>query len=265
MAGQSAPRRSLAGIDSHATPLVLRLRRVYEGLMKVFGIGLNKTGTKTLGACLRRLGFRHMSYRADLLGLWRRRDLEPIFEEIDRFDSFEDWPYPVMYVELFERYGREAKFILTRRSSPQAWLDSIKRHSLRTNPSRHARLIIYQFEYPFGVEHFYLSTYAGEQAAIRKFFSERNALDQLCELCWEDGDGWPELCSFLGAEAPDEPLPHENDGRAPIDPTVFAANVEGVRRQYRLLNPDWDDETISRKVAEAIAGYSDLQHDPLFA
>ncbi len=30
--------------------------------MKVFGIGLNKTGTTTLGLCLQHWGFRHKSY-----------------------------------------------------------------------------------------------------------------------------------------------------------------------------------------------------------
>ena len=36
--------------------------------------------------------------------------LEEIFAEIDRHESFEDWPCPLMYKELLFRYGPDAKF-----------------------------------------------------------------------------------------------------------------------------------------------------------
>src|SRR5579859_2611094 len=101
---------------------------------KIFGIGLNKTGTTTLGACLTRLGYRHGSCRRDLLIAYREGRLDEIFAETDRLDSFEDWPYPLIYRELFFRYGEGAKFILTRRATPRIWLRSLMRHALRTNP-----------------------------------------------------------------------------------------------------------------------------------
>ena len=71
---------------------------------KVFGIGLNKTGTTTLASCLIELGYRHMSVRRDLLVGWFNGNLEPLFQVCDEYDSFEDWPYPLAYKELFYRY-----------------------------------------------------------------------------------------------------------------------------------------------------------------
>jgi len=42
--------------------------------MKIFGIGLNKTGTKTLGRCFEALGRNSLSFRADLLSQFRVGD-----------------------------------------------------------------------------------------------------------------------------------------------------------------------------------------------
>jgi hypothetical protein len=69
-------------------------------MRKVFGVGLNKTGTTTLGVCLRSLGFRHVSCRRDLLESFRNRNLERVFAVADAHDSFADWPWPLMYGEL---------------------------------------------------------------------------------------------------------------------------------------------------------------------
>ena len=37
--------------------------------------------------------------------------------------------------------------------------------------------------------------------------------DDLLEVCWENGDGWNELATFLGCELPTSPFPHANDSR----------------------------------------------------
>ena len=94
------------------------------GKTKVIGIGLNKTGTTTLGVCMRRLGYRHLSCRRDLLKLYRTGQVDKVMAYMDGFDSFEDWPYPLMYRELWERYGDSARYILTTRASTGVWLRS---------------------------------------------------------------------------------------------------------------------------------------------
>ena len=218
--------------------------------LKVFGIGLNKTGTKTLGQCCTRLGFRTIGYRADFLVRLKRRDFAPIFDEIDEYDAFEDWPYPLMYQELFERYGDRAKFVLTTRKSASVWLDSLKRHSLRTNVHRHARLLTYGYAYPFGAEEHFINLYERHVSQVREFFAGHGG--SLCELCWETGSGWSELCAFLGVDPPDEAFPHANEGGSPRRATLVA-NVARVYQQLILLNPHLNDEELTELLERALA------------
>ena len=69
-------------------------------MAKIFGIGLNKTGTTTLGSCLKQLGYRHSSFSLELLEASQRGDWSPIQRQIDAHDSFEDWPYPLLFERL---------------------------------------------------------------------------------------------------------------------------------------------------------------------
>lgn len=77
-------------------------------MSKIFGIGWAKTGTTTLGECLRLLEYRHTSHRFDLVRHLPSRNLEPIFDVVDEFDSFEDWPWILLYRELDERLSRQS-------------------------------------------------------------------------------------------------------------------------------------------------------------
>jgi Sulfotransferase domain len=194
---------------------------------KVFGLGLNKTGTTTLGRCLKRLGFDHLSCRRDLLIAYRENRIADVFFVVDKYESFEDWPYPLMYRELFDRYGSDAKFILTTRSSSSAWLDSLKHHSLGTHPDNHCRLLAYGYNYPHGYENEHVEFYNAHNRAVREFFRNRNASSQLVELCWESGQGWRELCEFLGLEPPADDFPHAN-------------------KRSEVSNREWREENVRR-------------------
>ena len=70
--------------------------------MKVFGIGLNKTGTKTLGVCLNQLGYKHKSVDKHAFEIYKQGDLNSLFEIIDEYNSFEDWPWPPIYKEAYK-------------------------------------------------------------------------------------------------------------------------------------------------------------------
>ncbi|MEL6669173.1 MAG: sulfotransferase, partial [Bacteroidota bacterium] len=49
--------------------------------MKVFGIGLIKTGTTSLGKALEILGFNpHISYDEELMNCWMSSDFNPIYK-----------------------------------------------------------------------------------------------------------------------------------------------------------------------------------------
>ena len=244
-----------AGIPTRFTRKVHRLWRRTVGSpighRKVFGIGLNKTGTTTLGTCLSQLGLQHMSCRHDLLIKLREGRFDEIFSVIDLYDSFEDWPYPLMYREIFERYGDSALFVLTTRRDARTWLNSLKAHSLLTNPVHHSRLLAYGYNYPHEDEVHHLDFYEQHNAEVREFFAARGASDRLLEVCWEHGDGWAELCAFLGLKTPDAPFPHANARRDP-DPAIREANLNNITRILREgTSTDVDDRPAATANATA--------------
>jgi hypothetical protein len=174
--------------------------------MKVFGIGLNKTGTTTLGLCLKHFGYRHTSSDVTLARHVGRGELEPVFAHADRYDSFEDWPWPLIYRELDTRYPG-SKFVLTTRRDAETWLKSLKNHALLTGPTEF-REIAYGYPMPHGREAEHIERYERHNREVREYFAGRP--EDLLELCWETGSGWKELCGFLGQEVPDLPVPHSN-------------------------------------------------------
>jgi hypothetical protein len=193
-----------------------------ERTVKIFGIGLNKTGTTTLSGCLQTLGYSHMSLRIDLLKALKAGHAEQVLKEIDHYDSFEDWPYPLMYRELDEKYGSDAKFILTVRKSPEIWLRSLERHSMHTPPRAHCRKLIYGYNYPQYSRRQHLEYYNRHNREVEDYFARKPG--RLLVICWENGDGWTQLCEFLG-----EPL-----RKGPV--AEFNVSSARARSGYELCN-----------------------------
>jgi hypothetical protein len=61
---------------------------------------------------------------------------------------------------------------------------------------------------PAGNKARYLETLRQHEAAVRAHFADRP--DDLLVMNLEAGDGWRELCAFLGAPVPAEPFPTRN-------------------------------------------------------
>jgi len=177
---------------------------------KVFGIGLNKTGTTTLGQCGKILGLRCTSCDKTLLeNFVVRNDFSRIIQKVDNYDLFEDWPWPLIYKQLDEMCPG-SKFILTIRSSEEKWLESLKKHSMRTHPTKHCRKLAYGFDFPHKHEKEHIEFYRRHNDSVRSYFDNRT--NDFLEICWENGDGFEKLCNFLGYGVPDVPLPHANKG-----------------------------------------------------
>jgi len=201
---------------------------------KVFGIGLNKTGTTTLGECLTTLGYRHQSYSSAALDAFVHGRVDQVVEMTRNFDSCEDWPWPLAWRELYAHYGDDARFILTTRASPQIWVESLKKHALNTHPTRAMRPLIFGHYYPHGYEAEHIAAYERHNDAVRDFFA-REAPHALLELCWENGDRWDRLCSFLGHDVPDRPFPHIRPRATGVDPAIRAQNQAQIDRQLAEL------------------------------
>lgn len=178
---------------------------------KIFGIGLNKTGTTSLKQAFEQLGYRHLSRKPRLFKLWKRQQYDEIFDFIDDFETFEDWPWPLMVPQLATRFP-DAKFVLTRRKSATIWVESLKRQSEQTNPDNNPRRAIYGHDYPHGHEADHIAFYEKHMMEVRSFFAD--APERLLDVCWDDGEGWPELCNFLECPKPWGGFPHANKSSA---------------------------------------------------
>jgi len=174
--------------------------------MKIIGVGLNKTGTKSLGSGLRKLGFRHLGWSPEPFNIYREQGFPGLLKILDLYDSFEDWPWPLVYRDI-DRTIPGCKYILTRRKSAKTWYQSLCKHANRTGPTD-IREYVYGFDMPDGHPQEHMQYYEKHNASVRDYFRERP--EDLIEVCWEEGDGWREIAGFLGVKAPDIPFPHEN-------------------------------------------------------
>lgn len=178
--------------------------------MKIVGIGLNKTGTKSLGYCIQQWGFRHVSLCEEAFELWRSGDVPKLLTLVGHYDSFEDWPWPLVYKSIDKRFSG-SKFILTKRKDPETWFESLCAHADRTGPTIY-RKYIYGYEMPHGHKNHHIKIYLDHLSSCREYFKKRP--NDFLEVCWEEGDGWSQLSSFLQLECPPIPFPHENKNPA---------------------------------------------------
>ncbi|MDJ0953310.1 MAG: sulfotransferase [Acidimicrobiia bacterium] len=174
---------------------------------KVFGIGFHKTGTTTLASALRLLGY-------DIAGPFGVHDadiaetaLPRALETAATCDGAQDNPWPILYADLDAAFPG-SKFVLTVRD-PDRWLRSVVNHfGGKTTPMREW---IYGRGDPVGNEDLYRERYESHNDAVRTHFASRP--DDLLVLSIADGEGWDELCGFLGVPVPDVPFPHANAQR----------------------------------------------------
>lgn len=174
--------------------------------MKVFCVGLGKTGTSTFAECMSRLGFLHRTGPGPYgLLQWRAGNSDALLDLAERYDSLDDYPWPFLYRELAERFP-DARFVLTVRRDTDTWLRSLCRHYDRAGSSLETRLA-YGHASPYQDPEAHRRMYEEHNRAVEEYFQ---GSDRLCVLSWDRGDGWPELCGFLGLPTPATSLPHRN-------------------------------------------------------
>lgn len=180
---------------------------------KVFGIGYPKTGTTTLGYALRKLGYKHQSYNMELAAQVRQGDYKGAIALTRSYESFDDWPWFLMYQALDQTYPN-AKFVLTRRRDSQHYVDSLHRHRVRQGVYEKGFEAPSWWEDVFGYAPTFWdadkfkSEYDAHNKSVTEHFKDRP--DKLLVVSWEEGSGWRELCQFLGRRTPQEPFPHLN-------------------------------------------------------
>lgn len=167
--------------------------------MKVFGIGLQKTGTTTLGACLAHLGHKKVTYHRR--GIWhlRRGQISRLKKIMDQYDAFDDEPWAHCY-EIADRLYPDAKFVLTVRKSPERWYESMCKHCDRIPFNQH-RKYFFGCIMPRRHKNQILAVYNKHIETVKHYFQDRP--EKLLILCWENNEGWEKLCSFTGDAVPD--------------------------------------------------------------
>ncbi|MBN2905500.1 MAG: sulfotransferase [Rhodobacteraceae bacterium] len=174
---------------------------------KVFGIGFHKTGTSSLKRALRRLGYRvtgpDHNHDPDIAQTY----LDHARALSQRFDAFQDNPWPLVFREMDEMWP-DAKFILTVRD-PQSWIASqLRFFGDQGTPMR--ELIYGQGRgSPVGNEAHYIATMQSHEAAVRAYFADRPGKLLVFDIV--GGAGWEPLCDFLGERVPRQPFPHANN------------------------------------------------------
>jgi Sulfotransferase domain len=179
------------------------------GAEKVFCIGLNRTGTKSFAQAVRILGYRSAPWSPRAFEMYRRNDCLGLEAIVEQFDAFDDWPWPLLVPDLVDKYP-SAKFVLTRRRSPRIWLESIVRHAARNPRGAAIRTVVYGYPNPIGFEQEYLDFYVSFYAKVDRVINDSCCSDRVLRVCWEDGSGWQELCSFLDRPRPVVDFPHLN-------------------------------------------------------
>ena len=107
---------------------------------KIFVVGRNKTGTTSLAAALKELGYR-VGYQRDaelLMEDWGRRDFTRIIAYCHTADAYQDVPFSHDFTfQAMDQAFPGSKFILTVRESPDQWYQSMTRfHTKRLGHNR---------------------------------------------------------------------------------------------------------------------------------
>lgn len=184
---------------------------------KVFVIGLSRTGTTTMNATLKSLGYCAVHWRNPLsLSILGKEDW-------GLYDAFSDISVAAQFELLYEQYPN-AKFIYTCRPE-ESWVASVQRHYNRGLGVSH----------PYELREKHRSSrFAGVAGEVEKelycahktWAEARRAHDDRVQRFFQDkpkskflrfsvfeGHGWNELCRFLDKPLPSRPFPHANRAR----------------------------------------------------
>lgn len=167
-----------------------------SGSQKVFGIGLGRTGTSSLAAAMRILGY-------------RVRHSPRTVDEIGEADFSNDISVAWRYLFL-DYIFPDALFILTVRDV-ESWLRSCEKHSMKMGRRGPLRRLEQRFMC-FGRTDFDCETFRqrflSHNLAVTDHFCSRPGKLLILDIC--EGVDWPTLCDFLKKPYPSRPFPHLN-------------------------------------------------------
>lgn len=166
--------------------------------MKIFGIGLSKTGTTSLFEAMRILGYssKHYLQNPDI--------------QIKAHDFLCDMPIQTRY-HHYDNCYLNSKFILTIRDK-KSWLKSCFYHF--RHHSNNSQQLSYRIE-QMGVDKYdeviFSKAYDNHFERAKNYFKDRQDDFLIIDIC--NGQGWDVLCSFLDKKKPSVPFPFLNSSK----------------------------------------------------
>jgi hypothetical protein len=185
------------------------------GHKKVFGLGLSKTGTSSLGDALNLLGIKTIHYPHGRNTLADLRSGNYKLSILEEYQGVVDIPVAPYYAQLDKIYP-DSKFILTVRDK-HSWLSSIETHwrsrSTRMNKNpQYKEFTQFISACVYGSLRYnkdrFLYVYDTHVRNVKDYFRSRPEDLLILDIC--GGDGWEKLCSFLGLPIPEARFPHAN-------------------------------------------------------
>lgn len=195
---------------------------------KVFGIGLSKTGTTSLYAALHMLGYRSITWgHLARMGIedWMNGDFTT--DHLAEVDAASDLPIGAFFRELDARYPG-SKFILTDRPV-EPWLASAAKQFRQSRANRNQfdrETMIATYGFARFNEDRFRRIHSEHREAVLRYFGDRPS--DFLYLNLFSGDGWEQLCAFLGKPVPEYDFPSVKPGWRPAGPP---GTTEGKVRQ----------------------------------
>jgi len=179
---------------------------------RIFGVGLNKTGTMSFDRAMRILGYESLhDGGAEIHDAVRRAIDEgaPLLSNLDqRFDVFSDIGLLTRRFRLLDAQYPGSRFVLTTRPMDK-WIDSRRRHVER-NVALHAAGE-YHRTFLMVDEEKWTNEWEHHMRRVHDYFAGRA---DLLEIDVTTNPQWGPLCAFLGCAVPDEPFPWVNRDKA---------------------------------------------------
>lgn len=204
----------------------------YKRRQKVFCIGQNKTGTTSVEAVLKQLGYKMgKQEKAELLiHDWAKRDFKEIVKFCRSADAFQDIPFSNDFTyEILDYAFPDSKFILTVRNNKDEWFESITRfhtkligkgrvptvNDLKDFSYRYKGWMWENMQLKYGIDEttlydykIYTDQYERHNQSVREYFKYRP--DDLLVLNLSDSDAMKQLHDFLGYDFDGSTMPHLN-------------------------------------------------------
>lgn len=185
-----------------------RVDLVNSRRLKIFGLGLSKTGTSSLCEALRILGYRAVHNPTDDESMLSLLSGSLTCRAIEENDAVCDIMFSRHFREL-DRLFPHSVFILTERDR-EAWHASCARHWMGRSVSLgklwNEELVDFQV---YGAAIYrrpiFDAAYEQHSRGVKEYFSRSDRL-LLLNIC--AGEGWQKLCRFLGVSIPGIPFPH---------------------------------------------------------